>query len=146
MQVVNLGGEGDLTTGDGILVVDATAGGTTAANAFALPGPLLAGPYEYQLLRGGAAGSAVDDWFLRSTLDEDTPSYRLETSLYATLPALALTYGRSLMGTLHERVGDIGGTHANPRHDGALWSRVLGRDGHREGENGILGWRAALRL
>ena len=100
VHVFNLGGEGDLTTGDGILVVDATAGGTTAADAFALAAPVLAGPYEYLLQRGGAAGSAADDWFLRSTLDDDTPSYRPETSLYATLPALALTYGRSLIGTL----------------------------------------------
>ena len=139
VRVVNLGGEGDLTTGDGILVVDAVAGGTTAEEAFTLAGPLLAGPYEYQLQRGGAAGSAADDWFLRSTLDENIPSYRLETSLYATLPALALIYGRSLMGTLHERVGAIGGEEANPRGGHALWSRVLGRDGHREGRNGIVG-------
>ena len=69
----------------------------------------------------------------------DTPSFRIETSLYAALPALALTYGRSLIGTLHERVGDIGGAHADPGHDGALWGRVLGRDGEREGKNGILG-------
>jgi fibronectin-binding autotransporter adhesin len=138
VQVDNLGGEGDLTTGDGILVVDAAAGGTTAPTAFALAGPLLAGPYEYQLQRGGASSSAADDWFLRSTLDPDTPSYRLETSLYAALPALALSYGRSLMGTLHERVGDVGREHASPRDNGVLWSRVLGRDGRREGRNGIL--------
>jgi outer membrane autotransporter protein len=135
VEVLNLGGEGALTTGDGILVVDATNGGTTAAEAFKLAAPVLAGPYEYLLVRGGAAGAAADDWFLRSTTDGQTPSYRPETSLYATLPALALTYGRSLVGTLHERVGDTNDAHG----DGVVWTRMLLRDGEREGRNGILG-------
>lgn len=139
MRVINLGGAGALTTGDGILVVDADVGGTTAANAFALAKPVLAGPYEYQLFRGGSAGANPDDWFLRSAQDPQTPSLRMETSLYATLPALALTYGRSLVGTLHERTGEIGGQHANPNADEVLWIRTFGRDGEREGKNGVLG-------
>jgi fibronectin-binding autotransporter adhesin len=139
VHVLNLGGEGGLTAGDGILVVDAAGGATTAADAFRLAAPVLAGPYEYLLVRGGVTGSTADDWFLRSTTEEETPSYRPETSLYATLPALALTYGRSLIGTLHERAGDMGGAQAGRDDDKAVWSRVLLRDGEREGKNGILG-------
>ncbi|HEY5711418.1 MAG TPA: autotransporter-associated beta strand repeat-containing protein [Allosphingosinicella sp.] len=133
VRVFNAGGGGALTTGDGILVVDAAGGGTTAPGAFTLAAPVFAGPYEYLLVRGAAAGSAGDDWFLRSTIDPDTPSFRIETSLYATLPALALGYGRALIGTLQERVGDMAG------HDQAVWGRVFGREGEREGRDGILG-------
>jgi outer membrane autotransporter protein len=142
VQVINLGGQGALTTGDGVLVVDAASGGTTTADAFKLATPVLAGPYEYLLVRGGAsAASSSDDWFLRSTTDGQIPSYRPETSLYATLPALALTYGRSLVGTLHERAGD---TYAQVHGDDdrAVWSRVLLRDGEREGKDGRLGGRS----
>ena len=134
VHVVNLAGGGALTTGDGILVVDAAKGGTTAPDAFKLAAPVLAGPYEYLLVRGGEA--AADDWFLRSTMEDETPSYRLETSLYATLPALALTYGRTLVGTRQERIGDAGG---DGDERGAAWARVRLRDGEREGKNGILG-------
>jgi len=35
-----------------------------------------------------------------------TPNYRAETSLYSALPAMALTYSRALVDTLHERVGE----------------------------------------
>jgi len=143
VRVLNLGGEGALTTGDGILVVDAANGATTAADAFNLASPLLAGPYEYLLVRGGAASAAPDDWFLRSTREDgaggEVPSYRPETSLYATLPALALNYGRSLVGTLHERMGDTDRPGSPRADDRAVWSRLLVRDGEREGKNGILG-------
>ncbi|KQY35455.1 hypothetical protein ASD38_02545 [Caulobacter sp. Root487D2Y] len=141
VHVLNLGGAGALTTGDGILVVDAANGGTTTADAFKLSAPVLAGPYEYLLVRGGGASTASDDWFLRSTTEAggETPSYRPETSLYAALPALALTYGRSLVGTLHERMGDMDRLGPHRDDDRAVWSRVLLRDGEREGKNGILG-------
>ena len=139
VHILNLGGGGALTTGDGILVVDATAGGTTTAGAFALAAPVVAGPYEYLLQRGGITGSASEDWFLRSTMDGDTPSFRIETTLYATLPALALTYGRSVIDTQHEHVREIGSALAAPGQDKAVWGRLVARDGKREGRNGILG-------
>lgn len=139
VSIINLGGGGALTRGDGILVIDAADGGTTAPAAFTLANPVLAGPYEYLLFRGGTTGASPDDWFLRSALNADIPSFRVETSLYAALPALGLTYGRTLIGTLHERVGDIGGAHAKPEDKGGMWSRILGRDGVREVGNGIAG-------
>ncbi|MGO4677868.1 autotransporter outer membrane beta-barrel domain-containing protein [Bosea sp. 2YAB26] len=125
--VRNAGGLGALTPGNGILVVDVPAGGgSTQPGTFALGGPAVAGPYEYSLFRGGVAGAAPapDSWFLRSTLappepiqpgsgptpappNSGIPNFRREVSLYAALPAMGLTYGRTLIDSLHERVGEL---------------------------------------
>jgi outer membrane autotransporter protein len=67
MQVVNLGGVGALTTGNGIPVVEAVNGGTTAAGAFSLAAPVAAGPFEYVLYRGGETSGTAENWYLRST-------------------------------------------------------------------------------
>ena len=121
LRITNAGGPGAITTGNGILVVDAT-NGTTAPGAFALAGPVVAGPFEYKLFRG-APDPVADSWFLRSTIDcaapgatsppcppagsgAAPPNFRIETSLYAAIPSLALLYGRNLLDTLHERVGE----------------------------------------
>ena len=53
LRITNTTGPGELTTGDGIRVVQAINGGTTAPAAFGLSGPVAAGPYEYLLFRGG---------------------------------------------------------------------------------------------
>lgn len=66
ISVANTDGPGELTTGNGILLVQAANGGTTAEGAFALAAPVLAGPYEYTLQRGGGAG-AENNWFLRNS-------------------------------------------------------------------------------
>lgn len=126
LRVSNAGGPGALTIGNGILVVDAISGATTAAGAFALAGPVVAGPYEYTLFRGGSGAAGAQNWYLRSDLinpptpdpgpspnPTPTPSptgiphYRQETSLYAALPAMGLIYGRTLIDSLHERVGEL---------------------------------------
>lgn len=59
----NVGGVGADTPGNGILVVDAINGATTASSAFKLDAPVFAGAYEYDLYRGARDGSATDDWF-----------------------------------------------------------------------------------
>ena len=68
INVTNLGGPGDLTTGNGIQVVAATNGATTTTGAFSLGGPVGAGIFEYLLFRGGVTPSPEtdNDWFLRS--------------------------------------------------------------------------------
>jgi len=67
VQVTNAGGPGAETTGNGILVVNAINGATTAPGAFALSaGELRAGAFDYDLFRGGVNGSNPADWFLRS--------------------------------------------------------------------------------
>jgi outer membrane autotransporter protein len=67
VRVTNVGGQGAETTGNGIPVVNAVSGATTAPGAFALPaGELRAGAFDYDLFRGGASGASPNDWFLRS--------------------------------------------------------------------------------
>lgn len=68
LAVTNTGGPGAETTGNGILVVQVANGGTTAEGTFALNGPVLAGPYEYFLRRGGTSPGTENDWFLRNTV------------------------------------------------------------------------------
>ena len=73
--VRNVGGLGDLTVGDGILVVEGLNNGPTAGvpQAFGLSAPVAAGPYDYLLFRGGTGAGASDDWFLRSSLQPVPP-------------------------------------------------------------------------
>ncbi|MDH6150430.1 outer membrane autotransporter protein [Paraburkholderia sp. WSM4179] len=159
LLVNNAGGPGARTTGDGILVVDAVNGATTSPSAFSLGTPVAAGPYEYSLYRGGAAVGSSDDWFLRSILNCATapdvagcqptssppgasavPVYRPETSLYAALPSLALSFGGVLLDSLHERMGGQIGPQAdmpsggNAKQRNALgWGRIVGITGTRDG-------------
>jgi type V secretory pathway adhesin AidA len=62
----NTTGPGALTTGNGIEVVRAMNGATTAPSAFSLGNAVLAGPYEYLLFRGGVTPGAENSWFLRN--------------------------------------------------------------------------------
>lgn len=66
--IFNVGGAGAATVADGILVVQATNGATTAPDAFALYNPVAAGAYEYFLFRGGVSAGTGENWYLRSTL------------------------------------------------------------------------------
>lgn len=148
LRITNVGGDGALTTDDGILVIDATGGATTAASAFGLVGPVVAGPYEYSLYRGGLIAQG-EDWYLRSDLDctldpdsvpclsteeEEAPDYRREDSLYAVLPTLTLLHGGELIATLHERSG-----MRDPGRFG-IWGRVIGaREKHDGDPVGIYG-------
>ncbi|MET3654915.1 autotransporter outer membrane beta-barrel domain-containing protein, partial [Dyella japonica] len=66
LAVTNAGGPGIVTTGNGIPVIEALHGGTTAANAFTLAGEARGGAFDYRLFRGGLGGTLPDDWFLRS--------------------------------------------------------------------------------
>ena len=68
IAVTNTGGPGASTTANGIPVVEVLNGGTTAPGAFSLAGPVIAGPYEYTLERGGASAGTGDYWFLRNTI------------------------------------------------------------------------------
>ncbi|WP_165488559.1 MULTISPECIES: autotransporter outer membrane beta-barrel domain-containing protein [Dyella] len=73
IAVTNVGGAGAETTGNGILVVQVANGGATSANAFALAGTVIAGPYAYLLHRGGVSPGVENDWFLRNTIECTTP-------------------------------------------------------------------------
>ena len=149
LRIKNVDGLGALTTGDGILVVEAINGGITASNAFALSGRAVAGPYEYSLYRSGFVANPTNEnsWYLRSHLLDapEIPHYREETSNYTALPPMTLLYGQNLIGTLHERVGeeeDIRGRsdlHEKTPDTGA-WGRVFGVYGKHDGDKrGIYG-------
>ncbi|MHC6155707.1 autotransporter family protein [Bradyrhizobium elkanii] len=74
VTVTNAGGAGALTTADGIMVVQAVNGGTTAAGAFGLSNAVVAGAHEYLLFRGGVSAGSANNWYLRSTLLPGTAS------------------------------------------------------------------------
>ncbi|OSJ32084.1 hypothetical protein BSZ19_19755 [Bradyrhizobium japonicum] len=73
------------------------------------------------------------------------PDYREETSLYAAIPSMALLYGRNLLDTLHERMGEQedGRFRANPENAKVGWGRIIGVNGVQQGDNlGVLGGSA----
>jgi autotransporter family porin len=156
MLVRNFGGAGAITVNNGILVVQSVDPTRSVGGVFALGAPAVAGPFEYLLFHGGVGADAADgNWYLRSTINCGTPGapmppcpptpvpgpnpgpvipdFRPETSLYAAIPSMALVYGRNLLDTLHERVGeeeDQRGAAPNPNG----WARLIGMHGHREGD------------
>ena len=124
---------------------------------FGLAGPVVAGPYEYTLFRSSVDASNPQAWYLRSTLNctlapalpecqlpapPTDPNYRIEASLYAAIPAMALLYGRNLLGSLHERRGEEEGAGGRANSDGANvgWGRVIGTSCMQRGDAlGVLG-------
>ena len=75
VTVLNAGGTGAVTAQNGILVVEAVGGATTASGAFALNHRVAVGAYEYFLFRGGATTGTDENWYLRSTLPPRTRKY-----------------------------------------------------------------------
>jgi outer membrane autotransporter protein len=66
LTIHNTAGPGAQTTANGILVVNAVGGATTAPGAFTIAnGELRGGAFDYDLFRGGVSGSP-NNWFLRS--------------------------------------------------------------------------------
>lgn len=156
LAVTNVGGPGAATPGNGIQVISAINGATTTAGAFSMTGPLAAGPYQYALYRGSRDASDPQSWYLRSQGPDApppdnggggkspvTPDFRRETSLYAALPSMALLYGQTMLGTLHERVGEqelqrgLINSNGSPLSQ-AVWGRVIGTHGRNDG-NGVYG-------
>jgi len=149
--VTNAGGPGAVTTGNGIELVRVANNNGTTAGAFRLTGPLVAGPYEYTLFHGSIDASGPQNWYLRSTLNcalapslpecqqptpapPTRPNFRVETSVYSALPSMALLYGRNLLDTLHQRVGDEedirGRRNLNQwAPNTGAWGRVIGAHG-----------------
>lgn len=171
LAIVNAGGAGAVTVGNGIEVVVSQNGATTASNAFSLAGRVVAGPYQYALFRGGADGSDAESWFLRTERPEPEPGnpdpgdpepgnpepgnpepgnpepgtpepepfYRPEVPTYTALPSMALMFGRDLIGTLHDRVGDQVPLQGRPGVDGsngAIWGRFAGQDSKWDAKRG----------
>ncbi|WP_245623866.1 autotransporter family protein [Paraburkholderia nodosa] len=159
LAIANVGGPGALTLANGIPVVVATNGGTTSAQAFSLAGEARGGAYDYRLYRGGVGGAVPDDWFLRSdfvvgpdpveppVIEQDEvfpvdpppsvlppgeyPIVGPELATYAVVQPLARELGLTMLGTMHERIGDTltddaGGSNSNGLARSA-WARVFGQ-------------------
>ena len=132
LRITNAGGPGAQTVANGIPVVQAIGGGTTAPGAFTLAGEARGGAFDYFLFRGGLGGSNPNDWFLRSTfivgpvppdppilpptLPTDPapeplppgvfPIIGPEIATYGVVQPIARQLGMTTLGTLHERTGD----------------------------------------
>ena len=157
LRITNAGGPGAETVANGIQVVSAINGGTTAPGAFVLAGEARAGAFDYDLFRGGLGGSSPNDWFLRSDfivgppgpivppqppilppepLPEPLPPgvYPIigpELATYGVVQPIARQMGLQTLGTLQERAGDTL-TLANTGGDGAGsvrsdWARFFGQ-------------------
>lgn len=155
LRVVNLGGLGGLTQGNGIAVVESRNGATstvqTTKDAFALVGDDLApvglrksasglgahvdaGAYEYRLFAGNTDGSG-ENWYLRSELPAapgtppvSLPPYRAEVPLFAALPAQMRQMDASMLGTLQQRIGEDRVTGADAQVGRRAWGRLVGSD------------------
>ncbi len=96
LAVVNLGGKGAATTGNGIEVVDIA--GASPDSAF-ISGRTIAGAYDYRLYQGGLGADAGNgNWYLRSDV-----SMAAET--YAAYPATLVNYALASIGTYRQRTG-----------------------------------------
>jgi outer membrane autotransporter protein len=156
VQIANLGGLGALTSGNGIEVVTALNGASTAPNAFALVGGHVdAGAYEYRLYDGDASGTG-ENWYLRSATTPlapaapttaageqpvkpvssgpaasslAVPTYRAEVPLLAGLPAQWRQANLAMLGNLHQRVGDEE-VLPDPRSGSprSAWARLVGSE------------------
>lgn len=162
LRVSNTGGAGAVTQLNGIQVVDAVNGGTTAAGAFSLSGRVVAGPYEYMLFRGSADASNAQAWYLRSENPVQPPAppaaeapvpppatpapaaapaaplYRPEVGAYLSNQRQA---GGMFVHSLHDRLGEPqwiesqgDGSSEKPSRSG--WLRIVGKDGKSTSRDG----------
>lgn len=119
VRIINAGGRGARTQGDGIRVVQID--GTSPADNFKLiGGPLEAGAYEYFLNQGGQNRPA--DWYLRSTFRAAVPGYMMT-------PGLNQDYGYAIIGSLQERIGDFGNparAEKKTQDENGVWGRIQG--------------------
>ncbi len=141
---------GQLTSGNGIELVEVRDKSASAPGVFALGNRVASGAYEYALHHGGVAEDAGDgNWYLRSFLrvDPDTPMqpaeevphYRKEVPVSMAVPALAHRLGLDVIGTYHDRAGEdhvvlsakgAGRDYSwQEDNDRRAWGRVFGSSG-----------------
>ncbi|MCL2713405.1 MAG: autotransporter-associated beta strand repeat-containing protein [Alphaproteobacteria bacterium] len=150
VQVVQAGGLGAMTVGNGIELI--TVNGVSAADAFALQGRVGAGAFEYMLFRGGTGADADNqNWYLRSDLactaksaacsgvnGAAVPIYRPEVVVDSAIAGLASRFGLGMLGTWHERTGgEFATNYARVEGDNkAAWARLFGESGSVGGGSG----------
>ncbi|WP_250514601.1 autotransporter outer membrane beta-barrel domain-containing protein [Caballeronia sp. INDeC2] len=152
-------GPGALTTANGILVVDAIGGASTAPTAFTLNGRVTAGAYEYRLFRGSVDASNPQAWYLRSAQPPEPPTpvpptppnpptptppvppkplFRPEVAAYL---ANRRIIGDFLVHSLHDRLGEPQWTDQqtfdnDDAQRNSLWLRFVGKDFASRSEDG----------
>ena len=157
------GGNGAQTT-QGIRVVQTLNGATTNPTAFTLSslstgyrvgvGSIVAGAYDYSLIRGGVGGVA-NDWYLTSIGNQCSSNSALCPAVdvgapVATKPALRPEVGSYLNNrlfaqtmqfhSLHERQGQAPGLISNNLNQGSdanVWVRLVGKTSGRSGADGM---------
>ncbi|WP_181418438.1 autotransporter outer membrane beta-barrel domain-containing protein [Phyllobacterium leguminum] len=127
--ITNAGGDGDLTTGNGIPVVVAKDGAGITTGSFHLARQVSAGPFEYLLFqgtqKGGGTAEEEQSYYLRNELNDNTPVYSPTVSIHSALTSLGRQQDVTALGTFHERNGDqklIG-----PAANRAAWGRTFGQ-------------------
>jgi outer membrane autotransporter protein len=156
---LNQSGSGAQTVGDGIQLVQVN--GTSAANSFHLAGPVQAGAFQYLLFQGGASNAndwyLRSQFAAQATTPPDNGSgsgggngsgnsaspataaaaagpvaYRPAVVGYSMTPLLNADYGFSMLGRLHERVGDIASVEAaqpgQAANGNGVWGRIGGQN------------------
>ncbi len=143
VNIVDKGGLGNRTTGNGIQVV--VVNGTSTSNAFVLNQRVASGAFEYQLVKGSATGSG-NSWYLRTDNPSDpasvavpppavpiTPAVgeRIEVAVYPALPSLVQMYAQTAVDTLDQRRGDLNlvDPSAFNQKKSNDWARIIGKTG-----------------
>lgn len=145
IRVRNVGGDGALTNGNGIAVVEVInkSPAASAPGAFTLDGRAVAGAYEYRLYRGARDGTATDAWYLRSDREPYPPDpappgpsptprlalFRPEVAAYLANQRLA---AQMFVHSLHDRLGEPQYIEKQAFQDNnerrkSTWMRVVGK-------------------
>lgn len=118
VRIYNLGGDGAVTTGDGIQVI--TIAGNSPGNAFVLDGDYIGfdgrtatvgGAYGYSLYHNALSDPDDGNWYLRSTLSDPFSSSRALIPRWQPGAVMYETYAQVIRhmnrpSTLRQRVGN----------------------------------------
>jgi outer membrane autotransporter protein len=153
LRITNAGGPGAETVANGIQVVQAINGGTSASGAFSLQGgSITAGAFDYFLFKGGASPESQGNWYLRSTLiapltpdvpppeaapgspplptpvpgAAPIPLFQPGVAVMSVVPSVARTLGLLTLATFNERQGDQ--LLARDGTKIGAWGRVFGQN------------------
>lgn len=142
LQVIAVGGAGQVTDGDGIRLVDVTPGGVSAAGAFGLVNRVVAGSHEYLLFQGGLSNPNDGDWYLRSESSDPIkplPILRPEVGGFLGNRFMA---ERLMVHTLHQRQGEPDPTLASDDEErGPAWANVYALEANTQTADGLVGLR-----
>ena len=147
ISIVDKGGLGNRTSGNGIEVI--SVGGTSTAGAFTLNQRVASGAFEYKLVKGDATG-AGSSWYLRTdnssaTTSPSVPSVsdpyslqltpavgeRIEVAVYPAVPSLVQLYAQTAVDTLDQRRGDLNlvDPRGGAKKSSNDWARIIGKTG-----------------